>query len=328
MNPARRLLVPTTLICALLAALALAATASAEIRVGEKTAAPDPSIAPEADVIAAHAEYDSVTGAVVFQITTAEAPRPLNAKGEANESQMLAGLFNPRNCIATVIGSAAYPLLALRTEYAEGARTFWELSETPESTPKAPDTEGPATKVSAGVTTTLSMAAPKAANQGFSCALVGVYDPSEPAEAKLLAFPIAVPPPPAPPAETPKTSPPAQSVAPAAPAPAALSIARSKPLKLKEGKWKTVKVKVTNTGGSASAPGTLRLKAPKGVTVKPEAPRLPALPVGGSWTVSTQVRLTAKAKMKSTIALTAAGGGITARGSLVLKRQDGGIDHE
>jgi hypothetical protein len=325
MSIARRLLAPTTLICALLAALALAATASAEVRVGEKTWPADPAVAAEADIIAAHAEYDSATGSVVFQITTLAAPQPLNAKGEANESQMLAGLFNPRNCISTILGDTAYPVLALKSSYAEAGPTFWEIRETSASVPKDPETEGPAAKVSAGTTTTLSMAAPKAANQAFSCAVVGVLDPLGASEPKIVAFPIAVPPPPAPPAETPKESPPAQA-APAppapAPAPAALSIAGSKPLQLKEGRWRTVRVKVTNTGGSASAPGTLRLRVPKGVTVKPEAPRLPALPAGGSWTVSTRVRLTEKAKAKSTIALTAAAGGLTAKGSLVLRRED------
>jgi hypothetical protein len=326
MNPARRLVAPTILICALLAALALAATASAEIRVGEKTVAPDPSVAPEADIIGARAEYDSTTGSVVFQITTAAAPQPLNVEGEENESQMLGGLFSPRNCTPAIIGDSAYPLMALRTSYAEGGRTFWELKETSGSIPKAPETEGPATKVSAGTTTTLSVALPKVANQEFSCAVVGVIDPLGPAELRLVAFPIAVPPPPAPPAETTKTTtaPPSQTGAPPPPAPpgAALSIARSKALTLKEGKWKTVKVKVTNMGGSASAPGSLRLKAPKGVAVKPLAPRLPALPAGGSWVVSARVKLTETAKAKSTIALTAAAGGITAKGSLVLTRQD------
>jgi len=323
MTDARRSLAPTVLICALLAALALAATASAEVRVGEKTAAPDASIPAEADVIAAHAEYDSTTGSVVFQITTAAAPQTLNPKGEENQSQMVGALFSPRTCGLAFIGRSGFPLLSLKTSYAEGARTFWELVETEESTPEAPDTEGPAIKASAGTTTTLSVATAKVADQGFSCAVVGVVDPASPGELKPLVFPIAAPPPPPPPADTTPTTTttvaPVQSVSPAppAPAPAALSIARSRPLKLKPGKLTPVRIKVTNTGGTSSVPGSLRVKGTKGVTVKPETQRLPLLPPGGSWTVTAKVRLTKQAKAKSTLALTAAAGATVAKGSLV-----------
>ncbi len=103
---------------------------------------------------------------------------------------------------------------------------------------------------------------------------------------------------------------------PAAPAGAArarspaLSIAKAKkPLKLKVGKWATVKVKVTNTGGATTAPGSLQLKATKGVIVKPAASqKLPVLLPGGSWTVSYRVKLTAKAKKSSTLSLVGAAG--------------------
>jgi hypothetical protein len=319
---------PAALACALLVALALAATASAEVRVGEASQAATPGVEPEADVLAAHAEYDSATGSVVFKVTTAAVPQTVTPGGEESEAELKTVLFSPRNCILTLIGRSGFPILYMNSQYAEGGRTFWELWATEDSTPDEPETEGPATKALAGATTTLSVAAPKFADEAFDCAAVAVVDPGSQTEGKPLVFPIAVPPPPpAPPAETTTTTTPGpvQTVAPPppgpAPAPAALAIVKAKPLKLKPGKWTTVKIKVTNTGGSASEPGALRLKAPKGVTAKPETQRLPGVPAGGSWTVSARVQLTEKAKSKSTVVLTATAGAAGAKGSLVLERQ-------
>jgi adhesin HecA-like repeat protein len=99
-----------------------------------------------------------------------------------------------------------------------------------------------------------------------------------------------------------------------------LSLAKAKPLKLAAGKWKTVKVTVTNTGGTVVPQGSLRLKAPKGVVVRPGRQKLPSLLPGDSWTVSARVKLTAKAKAKSTVRLAASSGGLTAGGALVLTR--------
>jgi hypothetical protein len=79
-------------------------------------------------------------------------------------------------------------------------------------------------------------------------------------------------------------------------------------------------VKVTNTGGTATIPGSLRLRGPKGVIVKSGRQKLPVLLPGGSWTVSYKVELTETAKAKSTLSLTATGGGVTGKGSLVVKR--------
>ena len=55
-------------------------------------------------------------------------------------------------------------------------------------------------------------------------------------------------------------------------------------------------MKVTNIGGASSSPGSLRLKAAKGVNVKRAKQQLPILAPGGSWTVFYEVELTAKAK--------------------------------
>jgi hypothetical protein len=131
-----------------------------------------------------------------------------------------------------------------------------------------------------------------------------------------MSFPISGPPlPPSPPATAP--------TAPLAPsAPAALKMAKLKPISLHVGKWQLVKVKVTNTGATGTGLGSLRVKTAKGVMVKPERQQLPLLAPGASWTMTVRVRLTAKAKPRSTLRLTAAASGLTATGPLVLKAKD------
>ena len=118
----------------------------------------------------------------------------------------------------------------------------------------------------------------------------------------MILFPLTTKPEPAP-AQT--VTPPATQSTPAPARAGVLSIAKAKkPLKLKVGKWATVKVKVTNTGRHGErSPGSLRLKATKGVIVKAGKQKLPALLPGGSWTVSYKVKLTAKAKKSSTLSL-------------------------
>lgn len=320
MNRACRL-VPSLLTCALLAALVLAATASAEVRVGEATAPLNPSLKPEADVIGARAEYDSTTGTVTFKVTTAAAPSP-GTEAEPSEFEMAAALASASFCGAAPLSGNAYPVFGFQVHYVQPELAIWSLFESAVAEPKFEDgTVGQATMTTSQNTTTFVATVPKAAARPFNCALaevhIGVVPQGEP-----LLFPIAVP-------QAASTGDPTstqnqgQTPAPAAsrPAPAALSIAGAKPLKLKAGKWKTVRIAVANTGGSATAPGSLRLKAPPGVLVKPEKQKLPVLNAGGSWTVSAKVQLTAKAKTKSTVSLTAAAGGLTASGSLVLRRQ-------
>lgn len=318
MNRARKLLVPSILVCALLA-LALAATASAEVRVGEATAPANPSLNPQADVIAAKAEFDSSTGSLTFAVTTVAPPSP-GTEAEPSELQMAAGLVTTNTCSLLTFNTPAFPMFAFEYQYAEDIPPVWRIIESAAAEPKLPETLGVAVKSTVGTTTTLSAMVPKAVNGPFNCAVAYVLDPSSSTAPELLFFPIAVPQPPPPPVTTPA---PTQSQAPP-PAPqavAALSIAKAKPLKLKAGKWKTVRIKVADTGSAATAPGSLRLKAPRGVLVKPEKQRLPVLSAGGSWTVSAKVQLTAKAKKKSKLALTATAGGLTAKGTLVLKRQ-------
>ncbi|MBS1885842.1 MAG: hypothetical protein JSU06_01515 [Actinobacteria bacterium] len=320
MNRARRLLVPSILACALLAALALAATASAEIRVGEATAPVNPALKAEADIIGAKAEYESNTGAVTFKVTTAALPSP-GTEAEPNELEMAAALASTSNCSSAVIegGGSVYPAFIFDYQYRQPGFVTWSILESSVSVPKFENGTGGLAARTAGVTTTtFEGIAPKAANLPFSCALVEVHIGNA-TQGQPLIFPIAVPPPPAPPATPTQNQAPPPVTAPQH-APAALSIPGTKPLKLKAGKWTTVRINVANPGGSATLPGSLRLKPSTGVLVKPARQKLPVLNAGGTWTVSAKVQLTPKAKPKSTVSLTAAAGPLTAKGSLVLKR--------
>jgi len=326
MKRARKLLIPSILTCALLAALAVATTASAEIRVGEATRPADPALPQEGDIIGARAEYDSDTGAVTFKLTTVRAPSPGTVE-DPNELGIAAGLVKPSICGLAAIGSAAFPNFSIQYQYVQPKLAAWWFYESANAQPAPPETLGPVVVVP-GATTTLTAVAPIAANLPFDCAAVVAHTNGIPV-GEPLVFPIAVPPP----ADTPSTptqdqgqgqatGTQAPSPTPSKAAPAALAIAKPKPLKLKPGKWKTVKITVANPGGTATAPGSLRLKAPAGVLVKPERQKLPVLTAGKSWTVSAKVQLTVQAKKKSTVTLTAAAGGLTAKGSLVLKYQD------
>jgi hypothetical protein len=174
----------------------------------------------------------------------------------------------------------------------------------------------PASKAVNGSTLTLSGSNPKALNAPLNCALVEAG--GEAGIPDVIIFPLTVkPPPPAPSNPAPQATPEAKPSPPAA----KLSIAKAKPSKLVPGKWRTVKVTVKNTGGAAAGPGSLRVKAPKGVVVKPVRQKLPALLPGGSWTVSVRVKATGRAKPKSTLTWTATAGGQTATGSVVLRLQ-------
>lgn len=311
------LLVPSILACTVLAVLALVPTAAAEVRVGEATTQVNPSLNPEADVVAAKVEYDSATGSQTFAVTTVAAPSP-GTEAKPSELQMAAGLVTTDTCSYLAFNTPAFPMFAFEYRYSEEVPAVWHVIEGINAEPELSES-GVAAKSTVGTTTTLSATAPKAVNRPFNCAVAYVNDPSWTRIPEMLIFPIAVPPPPPP--ATPPAPTPSQAPAPAAPQPAAaLSIVKAKALMLKPGKWKAVRIKVANTGGAATVPGSLRLKAPRGVLVKPERQKLPVLSAGGSWTVTAKVQLTAKARKKSTVTVTAAAGSVTAKGSLVLKR--------
>ena len=83
--------------------------------------------------------------------------------------------------------------------------------------------------------------------------------------------------------------------------------------------WKTVHVKVSNTGATATTQGSLRVKAAKGVMVKPELQKLPVLTPGATFTLSVRVQLTGTAKPTSKLPVTVTAPGVTGSGSIVLK---------
>lgn len=314
----RRVSAPAILIAVLASALVCAAGAAAETRTGESTTSlPIGSPTPETTLVKGAGSYDT-GGSMSFTFTTA-APPLETVEEEPNESMAAVGLLVTQQCSANFIFSGQEPtppIALIQTTYGEPTAKGIALFE-----PKGPEVPlGEATKVISGATTTLSLASGLIAEKPFNCAIVETLGTNTEGGAgmSVMTFPISVPPPPpAPPAPTP--TPPAPTPAPAPVAPA-LSIAKQKPVKLAVGKWKTVRVKVTNTGGTATGRGSLRVKAPKGVSIKPERQQLPVLTPGGSWTVSVRVELTEKAKKKSTLALTAAAPGATgAAGSLVLK---------
>jgi hypothetical protein len=330
MNRLRRLRALPIAIVALAAILLFAATAAAETRTGEASSPASDFYTPEGDILNATASYDTTGGSAVFNVTTA-GPAQAKIGGKPSKLFLQTLLFAANsgcNFEALVSGGIPFPLLAITDKYAletaEGG-----LGGPGGGLGESGATAVPVVRSVAGTTTNLSVTSSALANQGFNCVLASVA--REPALSKeeleeerkeqeagtlpsgnFVIFPISAPPAPA-------TAPAPPAPAPPAAPPAALSIFKSKPLKLKVGKWATAKVKVTNSGSTATAPGSLQLKAAKGVIVKPARQKLPVLLPGGSWTVSYKVKLTAKAKKTSTLSLVGAAGTLSARGSLVLK---------
>jgi hypothetical protein len=317
----RRTRLPAILLAALAALLVFAAAASAETRTGESsTALGLGSPTPEITLVNASASYETGTGSTVFKMTTAGAPDP------AGEGMVLAALTTSQTCTAsadpqallTALLGGPPPLFLVVNEYSSPVALGIAGSLT------APQ-QLLVTKSVLGMTTTLSVTSAAVANAGFNCAIVAASIEEEVREGEVgsggigtfMAFPISAPPAVSPaPAATPA---PSASPAPApAPAPPVLSIGKLKPVTLKAGKSKSIKVKVTNTGATGTGAGSLRVKPPKGVIVKPERQQLPVLAPGKSWSVTVRVQLTAKAKKQSKLSLTAAASGVTASGSLAV----------
>jgi hypothetical protein len=314
-----RLFPLTVSIATAIALLAFAGTAAAEIKTGEGTAAVNPAIPAEADIVAATASYDSISGAVNFTITTVAEPRP-GTEADPSELGVIADLLTTSSpCNASLLSTqAVYPLVGISAPYRADGELEAGIAESPGAGPGNNIPLKPVTRSVTGVTTALSVTSSLAAGKAFNCAAIAVSNGGGPTN--FLFFPISVPVAPVAPVATTATAPagPGPSSAPA-PAPAALSIAKSKPLKLKAGKSRTVKIKVTNTGGTATGLGSLRVKAPAGVLVKPETQKVPVLPPGSSWSLSVRVQVTAKAKKRSTISLTGTASGLSAKGSFVVK---------
>jgi hypothetical protein len=322
MNRLLRLLLPSTL-AVLLAALTLAATASAEVRTGEASSPTDPSLPGAADLLHANATYDSHTGSVVFEITAREAPV---AKSKVVTLAGLATVNGP--CDATVAKTPAYPTFVETGAWEEANSAWqagWQAAEA--EGPPAPGNLGLGSWGLQGTTVTLAASATPAIAKPYNCALVAIGAegvPNEPTE--FVIFPLAVPKPAEPvtvPAEPVVKTVTVTVPAPApASAPAKLELAKSKALSAKADAWTKASVKVTNAGGTAVGPVTIKAKGPAGVKVRPGQMTVPALLPGQSWTVNFRVKVPADAKPRSTLALSATGGGVTAAGSLTVKSTD------
>jgi hypothetical protein len=298
-----RLRVPALLIAALAALLVLAPVAAAETKFGEATSPENLLLGGEADLLKATATYESATGTATFAITTREA---LGSKsGADSESVTYLAFMSPASPCTEVsiplflLEAVNKPLNAVGVFEGSGGGVEESLL-----TPSL-----------SGTTMTMSATAHLAVGQNFNCATVGAEGGTG-GEDVISSFPLTVKAEPPPPAPGPA---PAPAPAPAPSAPAVLSIAKPKALKLAVGESKAIRVKVSNTGATATAPGSLRVKAPTGVIVKPERQQIPTLGPGRSFSLSVRVELTAKAKPKSTVSLTGTASGLTAKSSLVVK---------
>jgi hypothetical protein len=304
---------PILMVFALFSALLVfaATAAAAETLTGESTAPfiqgePDP----DGTIVKGAASFETASGHVVFDVTTAEAP------STSTPGAVVAGLStspcSPPTSLENTLHQLAFsfPVLSIGSNY----QTVTAEATTGSSS--AP-VHLPASKSISGMTTTLSVTAGNLVEAGFKCAVIWTEAGGG---GSAMTFPIKPAPEPAP-EPAPATAPaPATTPAPAPmPAPPVLSIAKAKLLKVKAGTWKTVHIKVTNTGATATAQGSLRVKAAKGVLVKPEVQKLPIVTPGASFTLSVRVKLTEAAKTKSTLAVTGTAPGITGTGSIVLK---------
>jgi hypothetical protein len=309
----RRLRAPALLIVALAALLIFAAIASAaaETRTGESTTASTVAAPSGEDLLVkSTASFETATGHAVLTFTTAAPPDPA---GEAS----VAGGFSTTEC-----GSTPLSPFSPETEFMLVFSSPLFFFEGELSGPTVVATTGslssplslPVEKSVSGATTTLSAASASFIEAGFKCALVLVEGK---AGASLMTVPIKTPPLPPAPVAVP-TPAPAPAPAPQ-PAPAVLSVAKPKPLKVKTKAWKTVHVKVSNTGATATTQGSLRVKPAKGVLVKPEVQKLPVLTPGATFTLSVRVQLTETAKPTSKLPVTVTAAGVTGTGSIVLK---------
>jgi hypothetical protein len=348
MPRSRRTLASLVLLAALVAALAFAAVAAAETKIGEGTSPEEPKRYGEADLLKASAEFDVDTGTATFQFTTRAASESVPIEERQSIIYLAALLTTKFECSKAGFEAATkeaeekgekelpiYPMLELVSPNQPvtesplaGVPVAQAYSSYMTHQPVGGGPFGekllPASKALGSDAITLSGTNVEGAKGPFTCGIVEMGGSEEP---DLIVFPLTVKP--EPPAvvpvtpEAPKSEPapePApKAAAPApAPAPGVLTLARTKPLKLPTGRTAIVKVTVSNSGGSPIGQGFLSLRAPKGVIVKGRRQRMPALLPGDSWTLSYRVRMTAKAKSKSTIGIVGAAGALTANGSLVI----------
>jgi hypothetical protein len=170
-----------------------------------------------------------------------------------------------------------------------------------------PEKGGSATRTISGNTMTITATDARAINGPFTCAVVGVLGGAEEPEFLIFGLTTLPEPPPVVPPVTPQV------------APASLSLAKLKTLEARPGKWTQVNLEVSNTGALPVGPIAIELKAPKGVIVKAATTKLPALLGGQTWPVPVLVKVTEKAKPKSTISLSTSSGVLSATGSFFVK---------
>lgn len=323
MSKFSRLLVSSVFGLVLLGALALAATASAEVRTGEGSSPVNLGLAGEADLLHASASYDSSTGSAVVSLTTRQAPGP---EPKVEPIAFLVTVNGP--CDASLIGSkeGGFPSFTIGAVYEE-AEARWTTAWKAAAAEGESTGPGPGSWNLEGDTVTIAATAGPAIDRPYNCAFVSLGPPaSEPgASGEFAFFPLSVPKPAAP-VEPAKPADPVVktvtvTVTPPPAAPGKLAFAKPGALGAKSGKWTKASVKLTNSGGTAVGPISIKAKAPAGVAIKPGQMKLPALLPGQSWTVGFRVKIGATAKSTSTIALSATGPGLSADGSLVLKRQ-------
>lgn len=303
------------------ALLVVAAPAAAEVRTGSATSPADPGIPGEADILSGGATYDTSTGTLTVTFTTREAPGTsgviLAGGGVGVESGEECGY--PLDAAAAVSNEPFAQGLFLESE------EEFEEGVTPELGQKSVS----------GYTTTLTFTSSRRPARPFDCAYietVGIAEEGE--ELDEVTFPVSAvemppptntnEPPPSNPGPSPTPPPASGETAPAKPTPApALAFGKSKAVKAKPGKWTKVKVQLSNPGTGATGPVALKVKAPVGVKLKPGSGKLsaPALGPGKSETVTFKVKLTEKAKAKSKLSLTATSGSLSAKVSVVVKRQ-------
>jgi hypothetical protein len=314
-------------VAAFVAALVCASGAAAEIAGEGDNPIVFETPGPLGTIVKATASYEKATGAVSFGVTLGGMPHE-GAEAGAEVVLLTAPPLTGCNVFSFTEGFGGDLLFAVDDGYTEPTSTHFGDVAVGGSVEEL----GPAAKSVSGSTMSYSFTSAKLANQTWNCAYVNAGDAGG---SGFMYFPLkqVVSPPPLTP--TNPNSPEGggssgssgsssgPSVVAAAPAPAVLSVGKSVPLSLKAGKSRSVTVKVTNTGGTATARGTLRVKAPTGVVVKPASQGLPVLTPGGSCTVTVRVQLTKAAKPKSTLSLTASAPGVTGTGSLVAKLKKG-----
>jgi hypothetical protein len=275
------------------ALLVCAAPASAEVRSGQGSAAPNPAIPAETDIVAANATYDSVAGTVTFNVTVAGPPT-------ANKS-----LFT---FAALGVGeSISVPGAAFLGYYGSSQATAYETEVA-----EHPAYEAMVPQAVAGDTTTLTVTEHVFAEKPYNFAAVQVVEEGSKGEEKVvdeLKFPIAA-------------APAAESPPPPAAEPPALEIAKRKPVKAKVGKWTKVKVTVANAGGTVTSPILLSVKAPKGVRLDSKSGHYNVSPVdpGMQLTVYFKAKLTKKAKKTSRLTVGAAASGEHVKIPVVLDK--------